>query len=539
MSAILKPKKKPFIVPKKTDNIIFDFTEEELIEGLNDTMWRLNNLYRIINENKEVVPFRLKPVQVDLLDNMHFRNCIIKSRKHGISSAVQMKMLDTALFSPNERCRVIAQDLGISQAIFRDVLKFAYDGLPAPLKEVLPTSGDPSKETIEFKNGSIVEVSTNSRGTTPTFLHISEFGKISARDIGKAKEIVTGSITSVAKKGIIFVESTAEGAEGPFYEMVMRSQAIQDSRKPLYYFDFKLFFYPWFHDTRNVARPGAAVITELDNEYFDSVEAKTGTRLSLAQRTWYVSFRENTYFSDKQLMYQEQPSTVEEAFAQIVEGSYFVEQFRKVRRENRITSVPHNPQHAVSVFFDIGQGDACAMWAIEPRGASFAVVNFYECSGETLSHFAQKIDSWGYPIGYVFLPHDANHRRQGGDRNLTPEEMFNDVAPHLRTQIVPKTPDKIMAINQARNFLNMCIFDEVNCAQGLKHLQAYRKEKNERTGTYRNTPHHGPESNAADAFLQAAQAHANGMFTMYSGDLGNSWGNFGYGAYLEPPNLDF
>lgn len=527
------------IAPKKSDMYNFTFTEQELIDGLSDPTWRLNNLYRIVDADKKVVIFRQNEIQKHLVANMHYRNLVLKSRKTGISTQTQLTQLDTALFSPNERCRVIAQDLKISESIFRDVLKFAYEGLPDPLKSALPTDGEPSKGMIEFQNGSIVEVSTNARGTTPTFLHVSEFGKIAAKDPGSAREIITGAITAVAKNGIIVVESTAEGQEGAFYEMVQKAQALQDLGRPLYPLEFKLFFFGWHQDSRNIAPEGIAVISPKDKEYFDDLETKLGKRITAEQRTWYVSFRENVYAGDQDMMFQEQPATPEEAFKVSLEGAYFTSELKRARKEGRICYCPYDPQYAVSVFFDIGANDLCSVFAIQPRGAHFAVLRHYEASGEAFIHFVREVDSWGYALGYVYLPHDANHRRQGAERNLTPEEMFAMVAPHWRFQIVPKTSDKMMAITQARNFFNMCIFDEANCKDGLKHLTNYRKEWNPRTGTYRNTPRHGPESNAADAFLQAAQAHANGMFTQYSGNMVGGMFDAGFSSYLEPPNLDF
>jgi hypothetical protein len=104
---------------------------------------------------------------------------------------------------------------------------------------------------------------------------------------------------------------------------------------------------------------------------------------------------------------------------------------------------------------------------------------------------------------------------------MTPEEMVLQVAPHWRTQVVQRIPDKILAINLARGLLAVATFDEANCKKGLAHLEMYRKEFNQRTQTYRDVPRHGVESNGADAFLQCAQAIANGMF--------------GHGVFMSTP----
>lgn len=534
------PKKpKPMITPKKSETAPFTFTEQELIDGLNDPRWRLTNLYKIVDTQKRVVIFRPNREQQYLLNNLFYRNLIIKARKLGMSTAIQLLMLDTALFSANESCRVVAQDLGIAESIFRDVMKFAYDRIPEPLKIALPTDGEPSKSRIEFRNGSAVEVSTNARGTTPTFLHVSEFGKIAAKDPGKSREIITGSITAVAQNGLIFVESTAEGQSGDFYDMVQVALKTQQSGRPLYNLDFKLFFMGWWQNPINVAPPEAVVVPVRDQEYFDAMEQQIGEPITPEQRAWYVSFRENTYMGDQERMWQEMPSTIEEAFKVSMEGAYFRDQFVRIRKEQRIGKVPYDPHFPVCLFFDIGANDQTAIWFIQPKRTHFGVINYLEASGEPYSYFVNEVDKLNYVLGYVYLPHDANHRRQGAERNLTPEEMLQSVAPHWRFMLIARTPDKIMAITQGRNFLNSCVFDEEHCALGLKRLEAYRKSWNPRTGTWRNTPKEGPEENGADAFLQAAQANAAGLFSSVGYAAGGSFGNDFGGAFAPEPNLDY
>lgn len=526
--------------PKRTDKFTFDFTLADLEAGLSDPRWRLTNLYTIVNAKKEVVIFRPNIAQTQLLDQMWYRNVVLKARKMGFSTQIQLLGLDTTLFSPNERMKVIAQDVSLAEGIFRDVLKFAYDNLPEPFKIAYPTVGEASKSKIEFKNNSIVEVTTSARGTTPTFLHISELGKIAAKDPGKAREIQTGSITAAAEDAIIFVESTAEGQTGVFFDTVETARKMQESGAPLWKLDFKLFFFAWWMDPKYVAPANTVPITDKDHRYFNKVEQDTGTTLTPEQRAWYVKFREVTYAGDQTMMYQEMPSTVEEPFKVSMEGAYFTEQFTRIRKENRIGNVPYDPHYPVSIFCDIGSNDETALWFIQPCRTHYAVIDFYEATGEPYQHFVDEVDSRNYVLDYVYLPHDANHRRQGEQRNLTPEEMLQSVAPHWRFWLVPRTPDKQMAIQQARNFLPMCVFDESKCKDGIKHLESYRKTWDPRLQTWRPTPRHDASSNAADAFLQAAQAKAGGYFAVVGGAGGAGFGNDQFGGWYDaPPLLDY
>lgn len=519
----------------KFDLTDFEFTEAELIAGLSSPVWRLNNLYKIVNDKKKVVTFRLNQAQQQLLNGLHTRNLILKARKMGFSTFIQVFMLDTALFSPNERGVVICQDRETAEAIFRDVFKFAYDNLPTPFKIASPTDGAPSKSSIAFTNNSVVEVRTSARGGTPTFLHISEFGKIAAKDPGKAKEIITGSITAVAEDGMVFVESTAEGQEGEFYKMVDSTRNFQDSGQPHWKIDFKFHFFGWWQDARYTAPANSVVVSAKDHEYFDDLELQVKHRITPEQRSWYVKYRDVTYSGDQEMMWQEMPATPDEAFKVSLEGAYFKEQFRALRKEQRIGDVPYDDMYPVSLFFDIGASDETAIWFIQPRRTHYAVIDFLEASGKPFSYFVKEVDKKQYVLDTVYLPHDAAARKQGADRNMTPEEMLQSVAPHWRLWLVPRTPDKQMAISQARIFLGQCVFDQAKCDVGLKHLQAYRKTWNARTATWSTIPRHGPESNAADALLQAAQAKAGGSFSA----VGNTHSFASDFEAMEPAPMGF
>lgn len=518
----------------------FDFTAEDLARELGNPMWRLNHLYKIIDKRRQIITFKLNPAQEMLVQNLHTRNVILKARKMGFSTFIQLFQLDTALFSPNERCVVIAQDLLTAESIFRDVIKFAYDNLPEVFRSAASTESEPSKSKIEFSNGSIIEVRTSSRGLSPSVLHISEFGKIAAKDPGKAREIITGAITSVPEDGLIFVESTAEaGEEGEFYNMVKTAKRLEETGKQLWKLEFKFHFYGWHMDSAYVAPPSVAVISPREHEYFDTIESQTGKIITPEQRAWYIQTLMNTYSGEQQMMYQEFPSTWEEAFKQSMEGAYFTEQFRLLRKQDRITDVTYDPAYPVCAFFDLGASDQTAVWCIQSKPSGFHCINYLEASGEPFNYFVKALQDFGYLYDTIYLPHDASQRRQQGYIVTTAEEMFRELAPMWNFYLVPKTPDKMLAIQQGRDFILNCVFDQTNCKLGISRLEAYRKEFDTRTQMYRSTPRHGPESNGADAFLQAAQARAGGAFGGISNIASGSADMFGSGGFYQPADLGY
>ena len=536
-----KPGRPPSAKKQLQDYTNYEFTEADLVVGLSDPMWRLNSLYYVINEQKEKVIFRVRPVQKDLLENMHTRNVVLKARKEGISTAIQLLMLDTAMFSPNVRGVIIAQDIDKAQAIFRDVIKFSYDSLPEVLKSHIELESSPSKSTITFANplgNSILEVRVSGRGLTPTICHISEFGKIAAQDPAKAEEIVTGTISSLAEDGIIFVESTAEGQAGKFFDMVETARRLQESGKPLWKLDFKFFFYGWWQNPAYVMPAHMATLTTEDIEYFDDLESKIPVKLSPEAKAWHHKFRSATFAGDWEMMNREHPGTPDEAFKVSMEGAYFKDQFRQLRKDKRIGLCPYDDMYPVSVFYDLGANDKTALWLCQARRTYYAMIGYIEESGEPFSYFVHKLDSLGYTYDWHYLPHDGTHRRQGATVNLTPCEMLSSVAPYYRVMPIEKTPDKRTPIQQARILLGQCVFDEKNCAVGLKHLESYRKAWSQRSGTWSDLPRHDDSSNAADAFLQMAQAKALGLFSAV-GNLNSANGTAFGTEFIEDVQLGF
>jgi hypothetical protein len=70
--------------------------------------------------------------------------------------------------------------------------------------------------------------------------------------------------------------------------------------------------------------------------------------------------------------------------------------------------------------------------------------------------------------------------------------------------VVAPRADVIVGIDQARNILDRCWFDEEKCSQGIRALENYKKEWNERAGTWASHPKHDWSSHCADAFRTLA-----------------------------------
>lgn len=476
---------------------------DELKASLQDPDWRIRNLYYVTDKDGREVLFQPWPEQEKLLRDLWYRNIILKARQRGFSTLIQLVMLDCCLFNQNTQAAVIAQDQDAATAIFRNKIRFAYDRLPEVVRRINPLEKDSASELI-LKNGSALKVATSVRSATLQWLHVSEFGKICARFPDKAREIVSGSLPAVDRSGIICIESTADGREGPYFEMCERAQAIAQTGRPLSKLDYKFHFAPWWDADEYEIDPGLIPVSPQDNAYFERIEPEIGQALSPAKRAWYVVQRDTTFSGDRETMFREYPSSPAEAFEQSTEGCYLADQLALARRQDRVGTVPYDPRIPVNTFWDLGLNDSMAIWLHQRVGLRDHWIGFIEGAGETYGYFVRQLQALGYVWGKHYLPHDGNQRAPGAEALKTPADMLEDLG--LRDiEIVPRTADLIAAIQTMRDDFGTYWFDETACAEGLKHLAGYRKEWNDRLGVFTERPRKNGHQHAADALRQKAQ----------------------------------
>jgi hypothetical protein len=206
-------------------------------------------------------------------------------------------------------------------------------------------------------------------------------------------------------------------------------------------------------------------------------------------------------------MKREYPATPREAFEQALEGAIFADDIAIAYKHSRIGNFPIDLTRPVNTFWDLGHFDETAIWLEQDRGQQPTFVGYYENSGEGIEHYVRWLKQWGedhkITWGKHYLPHD-------GDRKTiwTPEgSMVIMSRLGFKPSIVDRTLDKVEAIRIGRRKFGVIAIDDAGCKEGLKRLKSYRKEWDERRGVWKEEPHHGPESNGADAYLTFAQSN--------------------------------
>jgi len=469
---------------------------------LKSKIWRLNNLYMIKDKHGKRIKFRLNKSQRRFHEEKHGRDVILKARQRGFTTYIEIDELDDCLFTKNFSAGVIAHNREDAQSFFKDKIKFGYDNLPAHISSTITARADSSNE-LEFNNGSRIRVSSSFRSGTMQYLHVSEYGKVCAKFPEKAREIKTGAFPAVAAGNKIVVESTAEGRIGDFYDMCQKGQKAAQLGTPLTALDFKFHFFSWYEDDGYTLDPEGVIIPTTTRDYFIELGKNLNVEFTDSQIAWYQKTLE--LLGDD--MKREYPSTPEEAFEQSIEGAYFKKQMSHIRAKRQICRVPIERGVPIHTFWDIGR-DTTSIWFFQQVGYEYRFVDYFQNAGEDIDYYIgvlkdRRDGEFPYLYGDAYLPHDGTHKAINA-KESTADILYNN---GYQVRIVQRTPDKTESIAHARQVLPKCVFDAERCHEGIIGLDNYRKEWDEKLGTWRKQPLHDAASHPADAFMQFADGY--------------------------------
>ena len=175
------------------------------------------------------------------------------------------------------------------------------------------------------------------RSMTLSRIHASE-----AAYYPNAAELMKGAMNALSQNGSIVIESTANGAQGWFYELCMETLEAQRYGKPS---GFKLHFYPWFFDSDTLPAPPDFVPDDYEREL---IRLHGVTHDQLEWRRWKIAKIGLRDFN------QEYPDTPENAFLMSDESVFGIV-------DHALLPVDHvptlNPKHTYIGGVDWGQVD--------------------------------------------------------------------------------------------------------------------------------------------------------------------------------------
>lgn len=489
---------------------------EDLVRNyLPSKLWRMTNLYHIIDKAGDLIPFEMNYAQLRVYSKLleHHRLIILKSRQQGISTFFLLYFLDDAIFMSNFNCGLMAQGKDEASTLL-ERLKFAWNMFPVEIKQLLniKLTKDNSLE-VSFNNDSTMFIRTSFRSATLQRLHISELGKIANKFPERAKETKTGTLQALAPGNIGVIESTAEGVN--MFKVMWDAAVLQYAGGKLAGKDFLPVFLSWLDDPDCVEfepqdHPQDAI------EYFDRLEAELNITLRPEQKNfWTVQYRELE--GD---IYQEYPATPKEAFTAAKDGTYWAKRYvERVlhRNQRRPRSIIFDRNLDLYVCLDAGRNDYFVLVFFQVYRKEIRIVYEYHNSGEWLGHYVDKakeiVEELEVPIKHWYLPHDMNVTDLSQQENKRRVDVMAELGV-TNTTVMPKG-DLWAGIEMVRSDIDR-IFMAEECEYLHDCVLNYTREWDDARLIWKDTPKRAPWNHGADGIrytMQAVHGYLDGTAT--------------------------
>lgn len=313
---------------------------EENPDLIDNKRWRMDNLYWIITKDGTKEIFQMNRAQLHFFENylagkvlngiiqLFYRHIILKSRQLGFTTFIDLYILDEILFNSNREGIIIAHKLGDATEIFDRKIDFAIRNMADDVKDTFFKLKRNSSKKIQVVvdygpnkgSTSSIQVSVSGRSGTFFYVHISEFAKMCVMYPKNAKEVETGTFPAVPLDGFIFIEGTAEGMAGRFYEIFQGSWITRDTISPMKSrVMFVPHFYNWQYDDMEMKKITENIpvsqmdICEIDWEEYQKEHNLTDREITYYYMKWLqMGGKDGTDAVNK--LHQEFPTTPEEAF---------------------------------------------------------------------------------------------------------------------------------------------------------------------------------------------------------------------------------
>lgn len=417
------------------EKIVKDLMDNpDLIEN---KRWRMDNLYWIITKDGTKELFSMNRAQVHFFENylaekgrIFHRHIILKSRQLGFTTFIDLFILDEILFNTNREGIIIAHKVGDAVEIFDRKIDFAIRNMADHVKgaffRLVRNSAKKIQVIVDYgpEKGSTssIQVSISGRSGTYFYVHISEFAKMCVMYPKTAAEVETGTFPAVPFDGFIFIEGTAEGMAGRFYEMFHDNWVTRETITPMKSrVMFLPHFYNWQYDDMEMKKITENIpVSQMEVGEIDFAEYQKEHNLSDKEITYYYMKwvqlgGKNSGDSVKKLR-QEYPTTPEEAFLSTGQ-TYFPlgKVFSMLQTTPRgIRGELSNDQQGELVFSEISNG-SLEIFNKPEAGMRYVI------GGDTAEGLAHGDSQVLYVINHKTEECDAIYRS-----NVPPDELITE-----------------------------------------------------------------------------------------------------------------
>lgn len=395
---------------------------------------------------------------------------------------------------------MIAHNLEAGESIFDKKIKFAWEKLPVEIRGLWGLDNKTTK-TLKFDFGekgfSSIAVDTSGRSGTYQRVHVTELAEISKKFPKKVPDIIEGTFPAVPTNGRIDIESTSQGAQGEFYEMFTEAWERGEPTSPQ---QFKAHFYNWTWDTEELNRVKAIPFEQMDQ----------GERIREYARRHQLTDVQATYYYLKWLslnkkwnaLKREYPTTPQEAFEAVSEGTYYGEIIGLMEQNGQITLVPYERSQKVHTSWDLGVGKNLRVGFFQRDTVNNRLKMIDHLIGEGsqgLVDIIPKVLNKPYVFGRHFGPHDLEATDIGSGK--TRMETAKGLGLHFTLVEDWSVED---GINAGSVTLDRLWVDKDKCKEWIRSMKAYGKEWDEKRGMYKDEPRHDWASHDADMWRYAA-----------------------------------
>lgn len=500
-------------------------TEEQMASPV----WRICNIYTIVNKKGLAVPFKPSKQQRKVLKAYYVdgwtKLFIPKARQLGMSTLVAIMILDSVLFGSGIKCAICDFVAPNAKDKLENKIIYAFNALPEAFRngwEVVNHNSNEGRWVIKKAGADSDDQSTvlaggKPRGGTYQILHLSELGETMVKRPEEAREIFEGA-RPTATESLVIIETTWPGGRvGLLYPMVNRSITTPDHKKDKTR-DYKTLFFPWFYDKTYVNNGDPSQITPETREYFSKLQLEVSDHVFTdPQMLWYQAEREDWGHR----MYAIYPSRLEEIFLAPIDGSVYAQEIDEARVSGRVGSIGYNDNFPVHTVWDFGSPKNTIVLYFQLINGMYHIIdadvemkkaksggddNEGEINGLdlTLPVRVKHMLAKGYKFGHHYMPHDA------GSRDIKFRSSWaNDLRelglPGTIT-IVNRTDDPLRGVIRMKNMFKSIHFSPL-CKHYLDGLAAYRyREDPSNPKKFTNQLVHDFASHLADALRVLAEA---------------------------------
>lgn len=187
------------------------------------------------------------------------------------------------------------------------------------------------------------------------------------------------------------------------------------------------------------------------------------------------------------------------SFDSPVVGSYYGAEMLRMDKEGRIRDVSWDPRLPVHTGWDLGMDDATSITFFQELPTEVRIIDYYEATGEGLTHYAKELDKRPYKYGTHYGPHDLAVRELGTGKSRI--EVARSLGIRFRLVRRLEIEDGIQAV---RDLLPLCYIDQTKCKRLVDALMQYQKEFDPDRKVFSSRPLHNWTSHPCDSMRTVA-----------------------------------